>query len=130
MMEGCELEVFVCKKCGNSLFRIEKSSEQVTCCGEMLEPEPENTGSQSSEKHLPVYEYLGTRDMLVRVGSTNHPMTAEHHISWIAVCYNRTIIIQKLEQDMAPQYVFTVYQGHSGKIYTWCNLHGLWVADF
>lgn len=129
-MEDCELEVLVCKRCGNHLFRIGKGSEQVSCCNQILEPEPVNTGNLSSDKHLPVYEYLGTRDMLVRVGNTGHPMTAEHHIGWIAVCYNRTLICQKLELEMAPQYTFSVYQGHSGKIYAWCNQHGLWAADF
>ncbi len=88
-----------------------------------------NSTDASTEKHVPVYEMLGNSDMLIRVGGVDHPMTEEHHIGWIAVVYQNSIIHEFLEPGAAPQITIKIDNGYTGKIYAWCNLHGLWVAE-
>ncbi len=129
-MTQTELEVFSCEDCGTQVFRIQKGDQDPQCCGQTLKRLIPNTTEASSEKHIPVYEFLGNSEMLIRVGSTNHPMTPAHHIGWIAVVFENSIIYEKLTPEMAPQSTVQVKTGFAGKIYAWCNLHGLWAADF
>ena len=49
-----------------------------------------NSTNAAHEKHLPVYEKHGD-EIIVKVGSTAHPMDKDHYIMWIAqVSKNRT----------------------------------------
>lgn len=82
-----------------------------------------NTTDGAKEKHIPVYEKKQNQ-ILVTIGSIEHPMTEEHYIKWIAMATERGIKIIDLNPQMPPKVTFE-YQENS-IIYAYCNLHGLW----
>ena len=124
-----KLEVRQCDICGNQVSMLENGKGEMICDGKPMRKLVANTSDASAEKHVPVYEMLGNSDMLIRVGSTDHPMTPEHYIGWIAVVYQNTIIQEFLEPGGLPQITVKIDNGYTGYIYAWCNLHGLWVAE-
>ena len=60
----------------------------MTCCGQPLENLTANTVDASVEKHTPVVEVKG-ENIVVKVGSVEHPMTEEHYIEWIYLQTNK-----------------------------------------
>ncbi len=91
---------------------------------EILEP---NTSDGAAEKHVPVIETEGNH-VTVKVGSTFHPMTEDHSITW--VCLQTTagsIMRVSLSPDCEPVAQFTLEDGDSPKAaFAYCNLHGFW----
>ena len=66
----------------------------------------------------------------VTVGSTAHPMTAEHYIQWIALETKKTIMKADLAPEEAPEATFALAEGDEVvAAYDYCNLHGLWKAE-
>lgn len=94
---------------------------------EILEP---NTSDGATEKHVPVIE-TEENHVTVKVGSTYHPMTEEHSISW--VCLQTTagsIMRVSLSPDCKPVACFTLEDGDSPKAaFAYCNLHGFWKTE-
>ncbi len=82
-----------------------------------------NTTDGALEKHIPVYE-IKENDLLVTVGSTEHPMTKDHYIMWIALVKDEEILLKGLSPNDSPTATFP-YKNNS-EIYAYCNLHGLW----
>ena len=82
-----------------------------------------NSVEAAHEKHIPVYKKNGN-DLLVTIGSIEHPMTNEHHIMWIALVKGDEIALKGLSPNDSPTATFK-YESDS-EIYAYCNLHGLW----
>ena len=85
-----------------------------------------NTIDASQEKHIPVYE-IKENDIIITVGSTEHPMTNDHYIMWIALIHDNEITLKGLSPNDQPKATFT-YKSNS-EIYAYCNLHGLWKTN-
>lgn len=89
-----------------------------------------NTTDAATEKHVPAVELQ--RDghiVFAKVGSTEHPMTDEHYIEWIALEADGRLEIHYLKPGQTPA---TFFAGgvKTGTVYAYCNLHGLWSASF
>ena len=82
-----------------------------------------NTTDAAHEKHVPAYEKKDN-EIIVTIGSVEHPMTEEHYIMWIALVKGNEIAIKGLSPSDSPQVTFK-YERDS-EIYAYCNLHGLW----
>ena len=109
-----KLKFYVCPVCGNVICSTKECD--VHCCGEKLqalEAAPEN------EKHTMNYE-LNENEYYV---SMTHGMTKEHYMSFIAYVVNDRCEIVKLypEQEAKARFL----NRGSGKLYAFCNLHGL-----
>ncbi|MPM89667.1 Desulfoferrodoxin [bioreactor metagenome] len=66
-------------------------------------------------------------NVTVTVGSVIHPMTEEHHISWIVVETTKGYQVKYLEKTGEPKASFVLAEGEEVKtVYEYCNLHGLW----
>lgn len=116
-----------CEICGNMIALIKNGGGPLVCCGQpMIKLEP-NTVDASKEKHVPVITKENGK-INVTVGSVLHPMLLEHHIEWIALDTGDRTEIAYLEPGMEPKAVFT--DAKAGVAYEYCNLHGLWKADF
>ena len=89
-----------------------------------LEP---NTTDGAKEKHVPVIAKENGK-IKVAVGSILHPMLTEHHIEWIVLDTGEKTEIVYLKPGMEPKAEFADIS--SGTVYEYCNLHGLWKADF
>lgn len=86
-----------------------------------------NSTDAATEKHVPVVTIEG-RKVHVEVGSTLHPMTEEHHISFICLVSDQKVELKKLEATSAPVADFLLAEGEEVReVYEYCNLHGLWV---
>ena len=82
-----------------------------------------NTVEVGAEKHLPVIEKMDECTLRVKVGSIEHPMTPEHHIS--AICLETEDGIQIAYPKDKPVVEFQT-QSPVKAVYAYCNLHGLW----
>ena len=85
-----------------------------------------NTTDGAREKHVPNVEFEGN-EVIARVGSVRHPMTEEHHISFIILETNKTCQIKYLTIQEEPEAKFIINEGEKPvAVYEYCNLHGLW----
>ena len=88
------MKIYVCKKCGNVILKLEDKTESLDCCNQKMELTTPNTIEASLEKHLPVYEIKD--DLInIKVGEVDHPMTDEHYISFIILASDNNYVIKK-----------------------------------
>ncbi|MGX8700405.1 desulfoferrodoxin [Caproiciproducens sp.] len=122
-----EVAFYRCELCGNMVALIRKGGGTLTCCGQEMTKLEANTTDAAQEKHVPVVTREGGK-IKVSVGSVPHPMLPEHHIEWIALVTDDRVEIAYLKPGMEPKAEFN--EVASGTVYEYCNLHGLWKADF
>ena len=87
-----------------------------------------NTVDASKEKHVPVAT-VEKNKVTVNVGSVDHPMTKEHHISWIYLETEKGGQRKNLSVDAKPHATFCVDDDKARAVFAYCNLHGLWKID-
>ena len=117
------VKFYVCPVCGNIVGLISGEPGRVKCCGKPMEVMTANTTDASVEKHVPTYEHVDG-ELVVRVGSVEHPMEKEHYIMWIAqVSENRTTRVT-LYPEQGTETRFPYIKGAT--LYAYCNKHGLW----
>lgn len=120
---------FICSVCGNLIEMIDHKGPKVVCCGKTMNELVANTTEASVEKHIPVLN-INENKVKVQVGSTLHPMTQEHHISWIYLLTTQGVQRKHLEIDSAPTIEFTLTEDDKVlEAYAYCNLHGLWKVE-
>lgn len=122
--------IFICKKCGNMVVLIQEGGGQLTCCGQPMVELVPNTTDAAAEKHVPVIEKTGDK-IIVRVGSTPHPMLKEHHIEWVYLITRKGGQRKHLEPALdapAAEFILTPDDAPLAAL-AYCNLHGLWQAD-
>lgn len=118
---------YKCRHCGNIIQKIVDSKVPVVCCGEPMEELIPNTVDASTEKHVPVVTRLDECTIKVSVGSIPHPMTEEHHISFIYVETESGGIRVNLKDS--PEAVICTCNSKPIAVYEYCNLHGLWKTE-
>ena len=100
--------------------------EPCDACGEKaLVP---NTSDGAGEKHVPVAEFVG-EELVVKVGSVEHPMLPVHYISWIYVETKDGGMFKYTKNLEHPTATFKVKKEDVVAVYEYCNLHGLWKLD-
>lgn len=88
-----------------------------------------NTTDAAKEKHVPVFQ-VKDNQVHVEVGSVLHPRTEAHHIAFIAIVTDQKAERKQLNPLGEPKADFTLAEGEKlEKVYEYCNLHGLWVAE-
>ena len=119
-----------CKHCGNVAEMLNDAGAPMTCCGEEMGPLMAGSVDAAVEKHVPVFAREGDK-ISVQVGSVPHPMLPEHHIAWIWLQTKLGGQRRCLEAGGEPKAEFILAPGDEPvAVYEWCNLHGLWKADF
>ena len=81
-----------------------------------------NSVDAAFEKHVPNYE---EKDGKI-IATVNHVMDEDHYIEWIAfVGENKeeTVYLKPGEEARVE------FSKMNGKIYSYCNKHGLWVKE-
>ena len=120
---------FICSVCGNIIEMVESKGPKVVCCGKQMEELVANTTEASVEKHIPVVD-VNDNKVKVQVGSTLHPMTQEHHISWIYLLTTQGGQRKYLEINGEPTIEFALTEDDKLlEVYAYCNLHGLWKVE-
>ena len=99
-------------------------AENVECLAEI------KAGSvdDALEKHVPVVKKENGK-IIVEVGSVTHPMLDNHWIQFIALqSEERGLEVVTLNPGEVPHAEFAEVKG--GIVFEYCNLHGLWKAEF
>jgi len=122
------MKFYLCKHCGNLVGLVHDGSVPMTCCGEEMTLLVPNTVDAAAEKHVPVI-HCADGSVTVDVGSTTHPMLAEHCIQWIYLQTARGGQRKNLAPGDAPQAVFALVDDTPMAAFAYCNLHGLWTAQ-
>lgn len=129
-----DTKFYYCPVCGNVLLSLVDSGMTPQCCGQEMQVPKMNTIEGKFESHVPkaVCKRVMCDDkpkyhVDVLIGSKPHPMTSEHHISFIV-----------LETKGGGQLKFLAPGGNAEAhfiscypplaVYAFCNMHGLWSA--
>lgn len=124
-----DVKFYRCPHCGNIAIKPFDSGVPLVCCGEQMEELTANTTDAAVEKHVPEATVDG-RHVHVQVGSTAHPMTPEHYITFICLVTEKGYQVAELSPEGEPVADFAIVEGDKPlKAYEHCNLHGLWVAE-
>lgn len=121
-----EVKFFKCNLCGTIVDKIVNNSDSLMCCGEKMQELVPNSVDAAQEKHVPVYERVED-EIVVKVGSVEHPMTKEHYIMWIAQVSQNRVTRVELYPEQGTETRFPYIPGST--IYAYCNLHGLWKSE-
>lgn len=120
---------FLCKTCGNVVVKFVDSGVKVVCCGQQMQELIPSTDDSAVEKHLPVVELQKDGAIKVKIGSKQHPMAPEHHISFICLETEHGVQLKYLMPDQAPEANFQAGKDKPVAVYAYCNIHGLWKTD-
>lgn len=123
-------DIYKCPEC-DCQFEIKgecacECSCELSCCDKPMEKLVEQTADKAKEKHVPVIEKI-EGGYKVTVGTTLHPMTEEHWITFIQLITDDKVYTQYLEPGDAPEATFLV-DAEKVSAREYCNLHGLWRA--
>ena len=124
-----ETKFYHCGHCGNVVAVVSDGGEAPSCCGERMELLLPMTEGAGEERHVPVCERDGEH-LEVRVGEVRHDMVAEHLIEWVALECDGRLCFRFLRWEEEPRARFGVHGCAGGTVYAYCNLHGLWKAEF
>lgn len=103
---------YVCPTCGNLILSAEEG--QFSCCGNALQPLIPQKAEEKLKVEMVEQDYFIT---------TNHPMTREHYIPFVAFLRDDTMVLKR----RYPQWDFEVRIpriGH-GMLLWYCTQHGL-----
>ncbi len=117
-------QIYQCLTCGNIVEVLHEASAPLFCCGKPMVEMKENTEDAAEEKHVPVIEKT-ENEILVKVGSIDHPMDEDHYIEWIELITEDKVYRQHLKPGQKPEAKFRLIN-EDFVIRTYCNLHGLW----
>lgn len=124
-----EQKFYICKECGNIIGLINNAGVPLICCGEKMTELVPNTTDAATEKHVPVISVDGNI-VTVDIGSVPHPMTEEHHISWVYIQTKNGGQRKNLSPNDDPTLKFALTDDDKLEVaFAYCNLHGLWKAE-
>lgn len=123
------VEIYKCNICGNVVRMLHKGKGTLVCCGERMQLLEEKTNEVGKEKHVPVIEKI-ENGIKVKVGSIPHPMEEKHYIEFIEVIANGKVFINFLKPGEKPEAVFILPEVKEITVREYCNLHGLWKANY
>ena len=115
-----------CLKCGAIVKVINDctcSDCGIICCGTPMKEMMANTSDGAIEKHKPTYIVDGDK-LIVTV---NHVMDLDHYIEWICLVTEDREEYRYLKPNVEASVTFDKVL--SGKIYSYCNKHGLWMEE-
>lgn len=122
------MKFYICKHCGQIITKLKDTSVPIICCGEIMSELTAGTTDAAVEKHVPVYT-KNNNIVNVKIGSIDHPMTAEHYIEWVCLETQNSYQIKYLKPEQNPEISFAISNDDEIiSVYAYCNLHSLWKA--
>ena len=118
-----ELVIKKCLKC-NATIKVIKDCTcdncGIKCCGEPMKEIRVNSTDGAIEKHKPTYTIQDDKI----IATVNHVMD---YIEWLCLLTDNKEEYVYLNPGDEPKTIFDKVS--TGKIYSYCNKHGLWVTD-
>ena len=105
---------YVCENCGNLLTSVGEAD--IVCCGRKLSP---LATKEADEEHKLRVEKLEDEYYI----TFPHPMTKEHYISFVSYVRFDRVLTVRLYPEQDGELRFPQMRG--GKMYYYCNKHGL-----
>lgn len=105
---------WVCPSCGNVVTGLTDTG--VSCCGKRLRP---LAARKADEEHSLTVQRIETEYFI----SSGHPMKKEHHIAFLALVKDDSLLLRKLYPEWEVQ-TRLPFWGHS-RLYFYCTEHGL-----
>ena len=121
-----ELVIKKCLKCGAIVEVVEDCKCEncgIQCCGEAMAMLKPNSVDAAFEKHVPTFKVEGDKIIV----SVNHVMQDDHFIEWVAYLAGNQERKVYFTPGQEASFAFDYVGG--GKLYAYCNKHGLWSAD-
>ncbi|MBQ7017037.1 MAG: helix-turn-helix domain-containing protein [Firmicutes bacterium] len=112
------IKFYVCPNCGNLVYALTDVS--ITCCGKKMKPITPVKASEEEKLSVQVFE----NDFFV---SSQHEMTREHYISFVALLTSDTIMLKKQYPEWNLQVRIPVFA--HGRLIWYCNKHGLFYQE-
>ena len=109
-----KLKFYVCEECGNIITYT--SDATISCCGKNLAP---LTPRAAEENEMLKIENIDSNLHI----SSEHPMTKEHYISFVAYTVDSTAMIFKQYPEWNLQATLPLFR--MGKLVWYCNKCGL-----
>ncbi|MGD9566896.1 MAG: hypothetical protein AB7V48_01025 [Sedimentibacter sp.] len=113
-----KVRFYVCSSCGNTL--VSTGSASIFCCGRKLErimPTDTPNAPKITVEEIDTDYYI----------TFDHSMTKEHYISFVAYVKRDKVFLNRLYPEQSPTCRFPIIGG--GKLYVYCNKHGLIYSD-
>ena len=112
------IKIYVCPNCGNILTALSDTS--IFCCGKKLQVL--EFKKAESEKELVVTKV--ENDYFI---STEHEMSKDHYISFVALLSSDAIMMRKLYPEWDLQIRIPIFT--HGRLVWYCTQHGLFYQD-
>lgn len=130
------MKFFKCPVCGNVIIKCIDSGVVPHCCGQEMEELVPESMDKLIELHLPVVKCKEVKTpecqnlycTRVYVGEKPHPMSKEHHISFICMETKEGMEMRMLPIDK-PADVWFCSAEKPTAVYSYCNLHELWKEE-
>lgn len=120
------MKFYICKHCKNIITKLNDSNVDVICCGEKMQLMLPGETDGALEKHVPLVKQ-NKNEVVVEVGSIEHPMVDAHYIMWIVIETTKGHHVFKLKPNEKPCCKMLLAEGEELiTAYEYCNLHGLW----
>ncbi len=111
-----KIQFYICPTCGNVITSTGEA--EFSCCGRKLSAMAVKPSEEGHHLTVEVVE----DDYYI---TFSHEMTKSHYISFIAYVASDRVLFIKLYPEQSGEVRFPRMYG--GKIYFYCNQHGLWV---
>lgn len=109
------VKFYVCPLCGNIL--VSTSPASIFCCGrKLIALIPKKIKGHSLDVQVMDIDYYI---------SFNHEMHKSHFISFVAYVADDKVLLNRLYPEQDSTVRFPIMRGN-GKLYAYCNHHGLW----
>lgn len=105
---------YICPSCGNVVTGISETT--VSCCGKKLDPLVAKKASEDEKLSVEIIE----QDYFI---SSDHPMSKDHYISFVALLTGDTIMLRKQYPEWNLQ--TRIPKFGRGKLVWYCTKHGL-----
>lgn len=126
-----KLELYRCNICNNLVEVLQEGVGELVCCEQPMELIQANSSEMEelNEKHIPVIE-KEFDEVKIRVGAMKHPMTKEHHITFIQAISNDSKYVKTKFLSIEDEPELTVRTKQDS---LWaralCNIHGLFKGE-
>lgn len=107
---------YACPNCSNIISSTGEA--EISCCGRRLEPLVAKPADDEHEIKIAEVEW----DYYITIP---HEMSKSHYISFVAYVACDRVLLVKLYPEQGAELRFPRMYG--GKLYFYCNQHGLWV---
>ena len=113
-----KIKIYVCPNCGNVLTALTDTS--ISCCGKKLLPLEFKKSDVANQLTVERIE----NDYFI---STDHEMTREHYISFVALISDDTNMMRKQYPEWNLQVRIPIFA--HGRLVWYCTQHGLFYQD-